>query len=89
MKHGGNIFPYKLGDRHTTVFMTHTHKPSTEVLEPERRRRWTVEEKLAMVRESFEPGQTVSLVARRHGINPNQSDLHIGASFIRMAACQP
>ncbi|BAK76796.1 transposase [Pseudogulbenkiania sp. NH8B] len=25
-----------------------------------------------MVRESFEPGQTVSLVARRHGINPNQ-----------------
>ena len=25
-----------------------------------------------MVHESFEPGQTVSLVARRHGINPNQ-----------------
>ena len=52
--------------------MTHTNKSSSEVLGPERRRRWSAEEKLAMVRESFEPGQTVSLVARRHGINPNQ-----------------
>lgn len=52
--------------------MTHTNKPSVEVLGRERRRRWSSEEKLAMVRESFEPGQTVSLVARRHGINPNQ-----------------
>ena len=25
-----------------------------------------------MVRETYEPGMTVSLVARRHGINPNQ-----------------
>lgn len=25
-----------------------------------------------MVRESFEPGHSVSLVARQHGINPNQ-----------------
>ncbi|MGD7456862.1 transposase, partial [Ralstonia pseudosolanacearum] len=25
-------------------------------------RRWSVEEKLAMVRESFEPGKTVSMV---------------------------
>ncbi|MGA4034867.1 IS3 family transposase [Ralstonia nicotianae] len=39
---------------------------------PERRRRWSVEEKLAMVRESFEPGKTVSMVARQHGVNPNQ-----------------
>lgn len=52
--------------------MTHTNKSSTEVLAPERRRRWSAEAKLSMVRESFEPGQTVSLVARRHGINPNQ-----------------
>ncbi|MFV0284542.1 MAG: transposase, partial [Castellaniella sp.] len=40
--------------------------------QPERRRRWSVEQKLAMVRESNEPGQTVSMVARRHGVNPNQ-----------------
>ncbi|MHC8398807.1 transposase [Pseudomonas sp. MDT1-17] len=37
----------------------------------ERRRRWSPEQKLAMVRESLEPGLSVSLVARRHGINPN------------------
>jgi transposase len=39
---------------------------------PERRRRWTAEQKLSMVRESFEPGIAVSLVARQHGVNPNQ-----------------
>ncbi|WP_155741136.1 IS3 family transposase, partial [Burkholderia pseudomultivorans] len=39
---------------------------------PERRRRWTAEQKLAMVRESFEPGKSVSMVARQHGVNPNQ-----------------
>ena len=39
---------------------------------PERRRRWPAEQKLAMVRESFEPGKSVSMVARQHGVNPNQ-----------------
>ncbi|AUT75540.1 IS3 family transposase [Paraburkholderia hospita] len=39
---------------------------------PERRRRWSAEEKLTMVRESFEPGKSVSMVARQHGVNPNQ-----------------
>jgi transposase len=39
---------------------------------PERRRRWSAEEKLAMVRENFEPGKSVSMVARKHGVNPNQ-----------------
>ncbi|WP_250528514.1 IS3 family transposase [Caballeronia sp. GAWG2-1] len=39
---------------------------------PERRRRRSADEKLAMVRETFEPGKTVSMVARLHGINPNQ-----------------
>ncbi len=39
---------------------------------PERRRRWSAEEKAAMVRESLEPGKTVSMVARQHGVNPNQ-----------------
>ena len=52
--------------------MTHTQTPPTEILGRERRRRWSVEEKLAMVRKSFEPGYSVSLVARQHGINPNQ-----------------
>jgi transposase len=37
-----------------------------------RRRRWTVEQKLAMVRESFESGKPITKVAREHGVNPNQ-----------------
>ncbi len=38
----------------------------------ERRRRWSTDQKLTMVRESLEPGQSVSVVARRNGINANQ-----------------
>jgi transposase len=54
------------------VFMTRTKQEVMEVLGPERRRRWTPDEKLSMVRESCEPGKTVSMVARQHGVNPNQ-----------------
>jgi transposase-like protein len=39
---------------------------------PERRRRWAAAEKIAIVAETHEPGVTVSLVARRHGVGPNQ-----------------
>ena len=39
---------------------------------PERRRRWSAAEKVAMVAETHEAGVTVSLVARRHGVAPNQ-----------------
>jgi transposase len=47
--------------------------PKAEILTgPERWRRWTVAEKLAMVAETREPGVTVSLVARRRGVSPNQ-----------------
>jgi transposase len=38
----------------------------------QRRRRWTAAEKVRMVEETFEPGMTVSLVARRYGVAPNQ-----------------
>jgi transposase len=55
------------------VFLTNNKQEVMEVLTgPERRRRWSAEEKLAMVRESFEPGKSVSMVARQHGVNPNQ-----------------
>jgi transposase len=37
----------------------------------QRRRRWTAAEKVRMVEETFEPGMTVSLEARRHGVAPN------------------
>jgi transposase-like protein len=53
--------------------MTSTKQEVMEVLTgPERRRRWSSDEKLAMVRESLEPGKSVSMVARQHGVNPNQ-----------------
>jgi transposase len=40
-----------------------------EVLtQPERRRRWSVEQKLEMVAEMMRPGASASRVARRHGI---------------------
>ncbi|MBD9506776.1 IS3 family transposase [Ensifer sp. ENS10] len=39
---------------------------------PERRRRWSTAEKLAIIQETYEAGATVSIVARRHGIQPNQ-----------------
>lgn len=50
-----------------------SHNPKSEVLRgPERRRRRTAAEKLALIAETMEPGMTVSLVASRHGIAPNQ-----------------
>ena len=55
------------------MFLTNNKQEVMEVLAgPERRRRWSADEKLAMVRESFEPGKTVSMVPRQHGVNPNQ-----------------
>ena len=36
-----------------------------------RRRHWSTEQKLRIIEESFEPGETVSSVARRHGVAPN------------------
>src|SRR5262249_51524374 len=39
---------------------------------PERRRRWALKEKLAIVAESFESGAVVSHEAQRHGIKPQQ-----------------
>ena len=53
-------------------------KPSSNVepievlTQPEQRRRRSVDEKLAIVRETFEPGASVSGVARRHQVNANQ-----------------
>jgi transposase len=38
----------------------------------ERRRRCSVEEKAALIRETYEPGMSVSLVARKHGISASQ-----------------
>lgn len=36
-----------------------------------RRRRWSAEQKLRIVEESFQSGDSVSVVARRYGVAPN------------------
>ncbi len=50
----------------------HNVEPVKVLTQPEQRRRRSVEEKLAIVRETFQPGATVSGVARRHQVNANQ-----------------
>jgi transposase len=55
-----------------TVRMTDTPEKVEVVTSVQRRRRWSAAEKMRMVDESQEPGASVSLVARRHGVNPNQ-----------------
>lgn len=51
-------------------------KPSANPIEVitsiQRRRRWAAEEKRATVEEAEQPGASVSSVARKYGINPNQ-----------------
>jgi transposase len=37
-----------------------------------RRRRWTTEQKARIVAESYESGETVCAVARRHGLTPQR-----------------
>src|SRR5262245_39574473 len=58
--------------RQTTVSMTNSTDRVEIITSVQRRRRWTAPEKVRMVEETFEPGMTVSLVARRHGVAPNQ-----------------
>ena len=36
-----------------------------------RRRRWSTEQKLRIIEDSYEPGTAVSEVARRHGVAAN------------------
>jgi transposase len=42
-----------------------------EVLGTERRRRWSLQDKLQIVEETLQPGVTVTEVARRHGLAPS------------------
>src|SRR3954467_6081505 len=52
--------------------MTSTTAHVEIITSVQRRRRWTGAEKMRLVEETFAPGMTVSLVARQHGIAPNQ-----------------
>ena len=70
--------------------MTTNKDKTIEILGQERRRRWSTEEKLAMVRESLEPGQSVSVVARRNAaappFNPRSAVLHARTLLRRVPA---
>ncbi|WP_165946733.1 transposase, partial [Pseudomonas aeruginosa] len=46
------------------------HTESVEVVvKDQRRRRWSLAEKAALVRRTYEPGMSVSLVARQEGVS--------------------
>ena len=65
-----------LCDGLTNVFMdTHEHTPCIEVLSATdigRRGRWTDDEKVRIVEESYQSGETVAEVARRHDVSRSQ-----------------
>ena len=46
--------------------------PIEVITSVQRRRRWTPEEKRALLEKAEHPGSSVSAVARKYGINPNQ-----------------
>jgi transposase-like protein len=47
-----------------------SHTDSVEVIfKDQRRRRWSPAEKAALVRRTYEPGMSVSLVARQEGVS--------------------
>jgi len=52
--------------------MTSNKQRIKVVTSVERRRRWTPHEKRSIVEETYQPGKTVSYVARQHGIPPSQ-----------------
>jgi transposase len=52
--------------------MTGTYDHVEVITSVQRRRRWTPEDKIRIVEETYLPGNSVSLVARQHGIAGNQ-----------------
>ena len=46
--------------------------PVEVITSVERRRHWSAAQKQAMVEEAEEPGSTISSVARKYGVHPNQ-----------------
>ncbi len=55
-----------------TVSMTSSSNRVEIITAIQRRRRWTAAQKMRIVEETFEPGATVSEVARRHEVAPSQ-----------------
>ena len=67
--HGPSLI---FADRSRTVNTTR-HSETIEVITgDQRRRRWSLGEKQALVRRTYEPGMSVSLVARTEGVAASQ-----------------
>ncbi len=49
---------------------TGTCDTAVEIIQTVARKRWTTAQKMSMVEESMQPGNSVSRVARQHGISP-------------------
>lgn len=58
--------------RHMTDGMTRRYNEGEVLTRVQHRRRWTPEEKVRMVEETYLPGMSVLLVGRRHGISGSQ-----------------
>lgn len=62
-----------LTHRNKTVNMTRNNeKIEVVTVTEQRRRRWSAQEKAELVRLTYEPGMSVSLVARQHGVAASQ-----------------
>lgn len=56
-----------------TISRPSHYREGLEILtQPEHHHRFTPLEKITIVRETLEPGASVSAVVRRHGVNANQ-----------------
>jgi transposase len=62
---------WRLGDIPGHRLMCDEYRGVEVITGAARRRRWTTEQKLRIIEESFEAGETVSAVARRNGVAPN------------------
>src|SRR6478609_7402726 len=56
-------------DRSRTVNMSRRTEAVEVITTDQRRRRWSAQEKASLVRRTYEPGMSVSLVARQEGVS--------------------
>jgi transposase len=68
----GDIITDNDGSGHTSAPMTTRPRRIEVITGPDRRRRWSLEQKRAIVAESHRTDTTPSAVARRHGLNTGQ-----------------
>jgi transposase len=74
MANGSVTVTADLDDLTSTHMSTHTsaRSPRVEVIRTERRRRWLMDQKRAIVAESQLPGASLAGIARKHGIGTGQ-----------------